>query len=209
MKYGITKTEYQVELEKLPFFNKATAGILLQKDGVNLDRKLERLTASGDFLRLKRGLYTTKMYYLTASNKDDYLTKVAGGLYYPSYLSVEYVLAKKGLIPEAISVYTSVTTKTTRGFNNFLGRFRYQNINPRLFLGFSDSEATTAKALFDYLYLKTNLSTNLNSELAEGLRINWGQFTPSDFSEFNQYVKLAQSPKMTKIAKIIGDILKI
>jgi len=208
MKYGITRTEYQVELEKLPFFNKATAGILLQKDGINLDRKLERLTASGDILRLKRGLYTTKMYYLT-SDKDDYLKKVAGGLYYPSYLSVEYVLAKRGLIPEAINVYTSITTKTTRGFSNFLGRFRYQNINQKLFLGFSDGMATTAKALFDFLYLKTNLSTNLNSELTEGLRINWSQFTSSDYLEFNQYIKLAQSPKMTKIAKVIGDILKI
>lgn len=206
--YGIYKIENQDNLEKLPYFSKNTAGILLQKDGKNLDRKIERLIKSGYFLRLKNGLYTTKTYLLTVGNKEKYAESLVPALYYPSYLSLEYVLSQTGLIPEAIQIYTAITTKSTREFKNFLGRFSYQNIADKLFCGFTDGKASKAKALFDYLYLKSNLGANLQKELTEGLRLNWNYFTVSDLKEFKKYVEISGSAKMIKIKKIIEELKK-
>ena len=122
---------------------------------------------------------------------------------YLSYLSLEFVLSRNGLIPEAIQSYTAITLKSTREFENFLGRFSYQNIAGKLFCGFNGGKASTAKALFDFLYLKSNLGTYLEKELSNGLRINWANFTSLDCREFQKYAALSDSQKMAKIAKII------
>lgn len=206
--YGNFKIKYQEELEKLPYFNKKTAAILLEKEDKNLDRKIERLIKSTYFLRLKNGLYVTQPYLLTVGNREKYGEALVPVLCFPSYLSSEYILSREGLIPEAIQVYTGVTIKSTRGLENFLGRFYYQNIDAKLFCGFTDGKASKAKALFDYLYLKSNLGTNLQKELSEGLRINWDNFSPADFEEFSKYVVISGSQKMKKIAKIMTEILK-
>lgn len=206
--YGISKREFQDSLEKLPYFNKNTAGILLEKKGINLDRKIERLIKSGYFLRLKNGFYTTKIYWLTTGDKEKYAESLVPVLCYPSYLSLEYILSQVGLIPEAIQVYTGITLKSTRNFQNFLGRFSYQNIDNKLFCGFNEGKASRAKALFDYLYLKINLGKDLEKELAEGLRLNWDNFSLSDLEEFGEYTVISNSQKMRKIAKMIKEILK-
>lgn len=205
---GIKNIDNLSELETLPYFNKQTAGILLEKAGRNLDRKIERITKSGYLLRLKKGLYTTKNYLLAKGSNEEYAQNFAQNLYFPSYLSLEYVLSKENLIPESVRVYTSITTKNTRNIENFLGRFCYQNITPKLFCGFINGRASKAKALFDYLYLKSNLDNDLVRDLSENLRINWENFSVADLDEFNQFVKLINSGKMTRILKIIANIKK-
>jgi len=121
---------------------------------------------------------------------------MANFLVLPSYVSLEYALGFYELIPEKVTVITSVTTKKTKIFKNLLADFEYHSIKNDLFFGFkkeidNNQEffiALPEKALLDYFYLNSyfqgsfseleslrlqNLE-NLNTELLEtyGLRYN-------------------------------------
>lgn len=205
------------QIEQLPFFNKVTAGVALSKSGQNLDYWIKTRIKSGEIIQLKKGMFVSKNYLLSIQAnfalRDNYLQYIAGIIYQPSYLSLEYVLSLKGLIPEAIYSYTSIAMKTTRDFKNKLGKFNYQNIKDDLFGGFEVSEfdggkririATKAKSLFDYLYLKKFESlSRLKYELEEGLRINWFEFNNDDINEFKRFVLISNSAKMNRIVKIM------
>lgn len=212
--YGITGIKEQDNLEQLPFFNKQTAEILVGKSNGNLDKKLERLSKIGYLVNLKRGVYVSKPYLNNQRNLQNYSEYLANQLRTPSYLSLEYVLSKYSIIPESINTFSSITLKSTRVFQNDVGIFSYRSIKDILFTGYSELKinqfniylATKPKALFDFLYLKRNISQNLTYELREGLRINWGEISKDDLKELAKYTKLSQSQKMNKILKIILKI---
>jgi len=198
---GIT---YQKEIESLPYFNKIQAGTLIGKKGKNLDKKLAQLKKIGYLLSFKNGLYVTSVFY-EASRGSAYAEYVANVLRGPSYISLEYVLAKEGLIPEAVYAMTSITVKSSRAYTNFLGSYVYRNIKEELFCGYKPvawgtktiSVATHAKALFDFIYLKT--APDVQGEGLSDLRINWGSWRKDDTDEFAQYVSLARSEKMASV----------
>ena len=212
----ISGIKYQNELEKLPYLNKKTASVLIGKKNWNLDKKITQLKNKGYLTNLKKGFYVTGVYLNSQTNKNIYCQYIANVLRYPSYLSLEYVLSENNLIPEAVYVWTSVTSKSPRQYENPLGIFVYKNIKSDLFTGFKKRKvgefkiaiASPAKALFDYLYLKRNLGADLEFELKEGLRINWLNFSGSDLRELGKYIELSQSKKMKKILKIIKNIKK-
>ncbi len=204
---SISGIKYQEELEKLPFFNKSTASILVDKEGRNLDKKLERLVKIGYLKVLKKGLYVTDPFFERVE-KEPYFEYITNVLREPSYISGEYVLSNEGLIPESVFSITSITTKTTRKYNNFLGNFIYKSIKSTLFLGFRQKKwqdktiyiASKAKALFDYFYLKR--MENIGVSVLDA-RINWDSFTKEDLGEFKLYVKSAKSKKMSTVLKSI------
>lgn len=204
-------------MEQLPFFNKVTLGTFLKKSGSNLDYWVKTRLKSGEIIALKKGLFVSRDYLLTLQNnfplKEKYFEYLSNIIRQPSYLSTEYVLALKGLIPEFVFAYTSITIKTSRKYTNKLGNFYYRNIKKDLFCGFESIEfetgkifrmATKAKALFDFLYLKKFASDEiLKNELLGDLRINWFEFKKKDEVEFKNYVKISNSSKMKKVVKIL------
>lgn len=205
---SISGIKYQKELENLPYFNKSQAGILIGKEGRNLDKKLEQLKKIGYLKTFKKNLYISDSFY-QQTDKGRYMEYMANTLRSPSYISLEYILAKESLIPEGVFSLTSITVKSSRIFRNFLGTFIFQNIKEGLFTGYREEiwegkiirRATKAKALFDFLYLKK--ASNIDTEITTDLRINWGNFSDADFSEFKGYVTLSKSKKMTRIARVI------
>lgn len=209
---SISGIKEQAKIEMLPYFTKPTAGVLIGKEGKNLDRKIEQLINKGYLISLKKGMYVTDPFMSSIPNKELYLEYVANILRYPSYLSLEYVLSKYNLIPEATYQITSITNKSTRMFQNQLGSFTYRSIKSELFTGYSTISrdtynieiATKAKALFDFLYLKRNLGKDLKTEIKASLRINWGQMQAEDIKKFKYYVTLSNSAKMEKIAKYVN-----
>lgn len=104
---------------------------------------------------LKRGLY--KVIYPEEKNIPDLY--IANRLYSPSYVSLETALSLYSIIPQIAFKATSITTKPTRIF----GQFIYRSISPKLFTGyriikdqgFEIKIAEPEKALLDYLYLKS------------------------------------------------------
>jgi len=206
---SIAGIKYQNELELLPYFNKNTASILIGKKGKNLDGKIARLTRSGYLLVLKKGLYVTNSFY-EKTNKDSYSGYIANILRFPSYISLEWVLSREGIIPESVYITTSMTTKTSRVYTNFLGNFTYKNIKKDLFVGYREEKwedkrfwlATRAKALFDFLYLKK--LTNIRQDLHD-FRFNWSNIAKKDLDEFEKYVSLAKSKKMMVVLQALKE----
>jgi predicted transcriptional regulator of viral defense system len=102
-------------------------------------------------------------------------TLIANVLYQPSYISLEYALNFYGLIPEAVSDVTSVSTRKTAVFINELGTFRYQHIDPGAFRGFKKVGegqnaffmAEAEKAVVDFLYLNLSRFQGGTKEILE------------------------------------------
>jgi hypothetical protein len=126
-----------------------------------------------------------------------------------SYLSLEYVLQQHNVLTEITYPVTAITPKNTRTITNLAGTFVFRHIRPGFYLGFRIFEAfgvpcaqaSAAKALFDYLYLRP-LPANINPQsfnLAEELRLNLDELTAADRDEFAGYVAASQMVKMQRI----------
>ncbi|MEK7547503.1 MAG: hypothetical protein AAB540_01275 [Patescibacteria group bacterium] len=203
----------QVFLEpynKVPCFTKQNLKLIFKGSNDALDERIKRALKNKQILTLKKGLYISNLYYLQEPDKSGLKEFISSKLRYPSYLSMEYVLSKFGLLTEGVFITTSITIKSGRIYQNFLGNYKYSNIKKDLFCGYEEMKfykntyfiATKAKALFDLLYLKRNLG-DLKKELLSDLRINWENFDSKDFSLFKKYVLKSKSQKMLKILKII------
>jgi len=194
-------------IENKPYLTKQELGLLLEKSGKNLDKKILNLIKKEDLISLKKGLYVSKNYLV--KKPSSYEEYIANMIYYPSYLSSEYVLAKNGIIPENVYVFTSVSLRRTRFFENKLGNFSYQKIKETFFTGYNRKDffgnlkiniASTAKALFDFFYFKP--LDSYENDIAN-VRINWHMLRKEDINEFLGYVKLSDSPKMRRTFRLL------
>ncbi len=117
---------------------------------------------AGQIIQLKKGVYMTRRFFEQHRADADFAPMVSAILIPQSYLSLEYILQRNAILTEMTYSITAVTLKQTRVFENKLGTFSYRNIKADLYQGFIFSEylgipiaqATSAKALFDFLYLR-------------------------------------------------------
>ena len=121
--------------------------------------QISRWEKANKLIQLRRGVYLLPETYRKI---DVYEPYVAAILKKPSYISIEKALEYHDIIPEAVRVFTSVTTKRGRRFTTKLGIFNYQHIKKSLFWGYEAVTvnrqtaffATPEKALLDLLYLR-------------------------------------------------------
>lgn len=95
------------------------------------------------------------------------LPLVANHLYGPSCVSLDFALARHGLIPEGVADVTSVTPKPSRRLSNASGRFSYHHLPLHYYAvgqelgelddGLSFLITSPAKALCDRLVLSRGL----------------------------------------------------
>lgn len=184
------------QVQDLAFFG---VGALPGPPGGNA-LQLNRWVKKEQLIRLKRGFYT-----LPADRRRAHfsLRWLANALYAPSYLSLDFVLSYFDLIPERVSVITSVTRLKTATFDNALGRFSYRSVKPELFFGFEEIldeqgtrvlMATPEKALLDALYLRKHWEPT-DEFFEHDLRLQ--QLDQLRVSHLKKYVESYQSKKMT------------
>lgn len=204
------KTELLHSFENIPYFTlegfKQLAG-MESSDQVRV--LLYRWAKAGHILPLKKGVYMTRRFY--EQHRADYLfsAAVSAILIPQSYLSLEFILQQHNLLTEVTYPITCITTKNTRRIVNPIGTFWYRNIRADLYRGFSITEyfgmriaqATVAKALFDYLYLRPLPASyrNLKLNLAEELRLNLDELSTTDREEFLHFTEESRSRKMMDI----------
>ncbi len=202
--------EIQKKTEKLAVINK-TVLRNFEKNSNTLDGNIRYWLKGGDLIALKKGLYVFAERYKNEKNKDVFLEYIAGQLVSPSYLSLEYVMAKYQLLTESANVITSITTKSTRNYNNKLGAFRYYTVTPKLFCGYRVelisgapiAVASKAKALFDFLYLRFVKDAVINEKEVEELRINWENLSKKEFIELSSCAALTRSVEIKELIKLI------
>ncbi len=113
----------------------------------------------GYLKKIEKGLYLLS----TKENEIDPLT-FASKIYAPSYLSLEFMLNRYGIIPDIPWTYTSISSRKTKFFENSFGNFSYQQIKKELFTGYitesrggiSFNVATPEKTIMDFIYLNKN-----------------------------------------------------
>lgn len=206
---------------KLSYFKKTIAPLTifnkdllrnLEEKPANLDANLKYWLKKGDIISLKKGSYILRDTY----NKipaDDILEYIANQLVQPSYLSLEYILAKYQLLTEPVRAITSVSTKKTTVIKNKISTFRYYSIAPALFTGYFKKqknnltvwEARKSKALFDFLYLRFFKKVTINTDAVDALRINWENVSKAEFKEMFSYLSLTNNQRTKKILAIIKD----
>lgn len=150
--------------------------------------KLNYLLKIKALVRIKKGIYIFGEDFA----KQPYSSEVLANMIYgPSYVSLEWACQYYHLIPEKVTVVTSVTTKRSKNFQTPIGLFTYDHVPLKLFsVGvtlkkISDSQqaliATKEKALVDLLILRRGMFSSMKhfeETLYEDLRIE-------DLSELN------------------------
>jgi len=143
-----------------PYFDYPAVRLHFQSESDHTSRTaLSRFAKRGILRELKRGIYAFSEPYRSQPLNP---LQIAQVLYSPSYVSELWALSWYGVIPEKVTLITSVTTRATRIFKNALGEYRYRTIDGRFFHSWQTEEilsaevriATPEKALLDLWYLE-------------------------------------------------------
>ncbi|MGB4594628.1 MAG: hypothetical protein WBI14_01815 [Anaerolineaceae bacterium] len=175
-------------------------------DPKNIRLQLSRWVNSGRVYQLRRGLYAIAPPY---QKTIPHPFLVANHLQRSSYVSLQSVLAFYGMIPDTVTVITSVGTGRPEKLATPLGTFEYRHVKSTLFFGYQVIDvggqeifvATPGKALLDLVYLTPDGDS---PGFLQGLRlqnldrINLGQLQ-KDSMTFD-------TPKMDRAAKVISQM---
>lgn len=159
-------------------------------------------------LQLRKGLYIL-------NENDRRVTPsrmfMAGEIYNPSYVSLEYALSFYGLIPERAADVTCVTTRKTARFQNDFGTFTYQHVKMNCFNGFTEQKdenglsffiATPEKAVADFIYLHQNtFAGDYRKALAESMRLQ--NTAGLNKNKIRKYAEAFGSKKTSQIASVL------
>lgn len=209
----MNQTKKLEALKGLSYFDKATLGQLVDLSTNSLYAAIKRWLKAGRLVPLKKGWYVTHSYLQSVAPRQAYMEFMANRLRAPSYLSVEYVLQKHAMLSESIYATTSVTLKGKRCYTNAMGTFVYHHIKPALFTGFLMRrsgefelyEATKAKALFDYLYLRLFRCCWIDRMLLQSYRLNLDEFSSADVRELRRYCEISKMPHVQQLPNVLRD----
>lgn len=191
------------ETQGLPLVNTK----VLSVKGVNaasLKVQISRWVKSGKLIRLKREIYLLDEPYRKVAAPEFY---IANALKSPSYISLEKALEFHGLIPEAVGVFTSVTTKRPETLVTPVGRYDYRHVNPSLFFGYTSLDvggqtvfmAIAEKALLDFFYLR---HLKISFDYLTEMRLqNVGNIKVAKLTEYGRRFKKQNLMKAIEIVK--------
>ena len=171
--------------------------------------QISRWEKAGKLIQLKRGIYVLEAAYRKVEISEYYIASL---LERPSYVSLEKAMEYYGLIPEAVPVYTSVTTKRPAKFSTKVGVFNYRRIKQPFFWGYNSIVingqtafmAKAEKALLDFIYLN-NIKTSF--DYLEELRLQ--NLEKINCAQLISFAKKFDKPGILKSAEIItGYILQ-
>ena len=136
--------------------------VMLDEKLADIRRQVSGWAKKGYLIQLKKGVYVFSDTYRKITPSQRF---IANYLVVPSYLSLEYALGYYDLIPEKVTVYSSLTTKKTQIFTNTLGRFEYSSVKESLFFGFTKTTsnnqdffiALPEKAILDFFYFREHI----------------------------------------------------
>jgi len=198
--------------ERIPYFTLIGFMQMAGVEGNDVQRARELLSRwkqGGHIITLKRGVYMTLRFYELHRNQAAFTPAVSTILLPQSYVSLEYVLQRAGVLTEATYPVSAVTTKNTRTIQNDLGTFVFRHIQPAFYTGFSQESfhgliyhlASVPKALFDYLYLRplARPARTRDLNLSEDLRLNLDDWPGEAREAFAGFVESSGSEKMRYI----------
>lgn len=193
--------------QKAPLIDSSTFSLYNEKPQ-SLRRQVREWVKKDYLIPLKRGLYIFSSQWRKIQPSVLFM---ANFLVLPSYVSLEQALGFYEIIPEKVTVITSVTTKKTKIFKNLVGSFEYRSIKEDLFFGFkkeidNNQEffiALPEKALLDFFYLNNYFQGDF-SEL-ESLRLQNLELLNMKLLE---NYGLKYNKRIRKIAEVLIEFVK-
>ncbi len=176
-------------------------------DQGSLKVQIGRWQKAGHIIQVKRGIYVLAEPYRKVDVYEFYLASI---LKKPSYISLEKALEYHGLIPEAVAVYTSVTTKMPGRFISDIGTFDYRHIRSTLFWGYDSVAvnkqtafiASPEKAILDLCYLR---GVNISQAYLRELRLQ--NVSKINVAKLSEYAKKFAKPGIAAAAKTITSYI--
>ena len=171
--------------------------------------QISRWQKAGNLIQLKRGVYLLSEPFRKVTVYEPYVASV---LKRPSYISVEKALEYHNLIPESVSVYSSVTTKRSGKFSSRVGTFDYRHIKETLFWGYNSVTvnkqtgfvASPEKALLDFFYLN---GVKISSQYLKELRLQ--NLAVIDLDKLFEYGRRFEKPGILSVCKVIKEYVNI
>jgi len=120
-------SEFVKKYSNEPLIDSSTF-VLLPGDTQGLRCDVQYWRKHGYLIPLKRGIY---VFSEDLRKQPLSMGFIANNLLLPSYVSLEYALSYYDLIPERVTVYTSVTTQKTTTFKTPIGIFEYHSVKAR------------------------------------------------------------------------------
>jgi predicted transcriptional regulator of viral defense system len=176
---------------------------------------IKRAVASGDLVRIRRGLYCLAPMYQKA-HLSPY--SLAQHVYGPSYISLESALRWYNWIPEAVYSYSSVSLNNSKDFNTPVGLFSYRRVPQKmLYAGVRRQEddngcvflvASPLKALADYVYVHKCDWAGLEPVI-ESLRVETDELECLTSAEFDVITGNYKSRRVQRFCKGLRKDLKL
>lgn len=165
--------------------------------------QISRWHRAGNIIQLRKGMYVLAEPYRKVEIYEPYLAAL---LQAPSYLSLEKALEFHSLIPEAVPIYTSVTTKNVVRFVTEFGTFDYRHIRESVFWGYQSVVvnkqtafvASPEKALLDLFYLRP---VEASEDYLQEMRLE--NTEKINLTRLIEYAKRFGKPKMVRTAEVI------
>lgn len=181
-----------------PFSRAALLSVL--QDYRRPNDKIARLAEDGVLVPLKKGLYVLGPEWRTQPLS---LPLIANNLYGPSCVSLDWALARHGLIPEGVFGITSVTSRRAKSYETPVGHFTYHHVPESILFTGAVMESTggqahyliagPTKALCDKILLTRNLRLSsvaaMQEFLEEDLRLDLEAMSSLDRDVIRAYCK--------------------
>jgi predicted transcriptional regulator of viral defense system len=170
-------------------------------------RRLTDWSHAGKVTPLRRGLYVLpKALRVTEPHPFVIANRLVAG----SYVSLEMALRYYSLIPEHVTVITSVTTGRPGKWLNEFGRFSYRHMSVRYFFGMEYRQiigeqyafvAYPEKALLDLLYLRKGGDS---PDFIESLRLQ--NLDQLDLTRLQRFAERFNKPKLQRAVAVITQL---
>ena len=180
--------------------------------------KITALMASGLVVRVKKGLYVFGDAWRRKPVSRELLANLVYG---PSYVSLEYALSHYGLIPEGVTMVTSVTCGKSRRFQTPFGEFLYRPVPMKAYAAGIMREqagddyfliASPEKALVDFVWrdrrFRPSVPSDYGAYLREDLRIDPERLAHFDMGVLRTVAAGYDSPRLGMLVSHLHETHK-
>lgn len=203
MKYA----EFRDKVKNYPVFRSHIVD-QLSSNPATLRVQLTHWIKQGLIVPLKRSLYT-----LRGDDRNVMFSRyfLANQLYTPSYISLETALSYYNIIPEKVTIITSVSSKKTQEFKNAYGSFTYQHIKTAYYgnyvsqhdeFGYPYLMASKEKALIDFLYLKMRHLKTIGEDVFEQ-SFRFQNLEPIDITTLEKIASTFEQKKLHSLTELL------
>ncbi len=210
-----TLTRFFFEKPNVRFFSRHDISAVFKGSEYSKQALLKRAIATGDIVRIRRGLYCLNSNLQRTPINELGLAQIVYG---PSYISMETALRFYNWIPEAVYSITSVSINKAKDFKTPLGLYHYKRVPQKVF--YSGVErviddygnviliASPLKALCDYVYAHKKEWKSLKP-LIVSLRVEYEDLRKITAKDFLQLENTYRSQRVNIFIKSLKKDLHL